>query len=231
MRILFAAMAAMSLLPSRAGAECKPTCSDIVPMQKELWGQEFLQARFKKYLDYDIIPSPEAAGESMVEAMQHDAAAALSRYEQSPAGGGQKGNAAPAAGTAPDCTIKLYLPNHKTVPYDDAAYRKTHKCWEAEFLLAHEQQHVADCKGGAKFDEYLGYAASDVRAYGVGVRRLRKLIADTAKSCNWRGSVNKDGSENVEKKNPVDKQPEPVVPTPADVDEIINALSSAGRHK
>ena len=62
------------------------------------------------------------------------------------------------------------------------------------------------------------YAASDVRAYGAGIRSLRHKIAETALRCGWAGS------SSINKKNPVDKNDEETVPTKKDVQEILNAL-------
>jgi hypothetical protein len=173
-----------------------------------------------------MAPDPDHPGqqamESMIDAMQRSAREALTAYMQSPAGGGQKGTAAPAAGTSADCKLVLYTPAGKQVPYDDATYRKTHSCWDADFTLAHENVHVADCKAGLDINgEYESYAASDVRAYGAGVRTLRKLIAETAARCGWKGSTKKT------KKNPVDLKDEDVVPTPSDVNELLDALKGA----
>jgi hypothetical protein len=212
--------------------QCAPKCAELPTMETELFNQEYLQARFKKYLTYDVVPVPgptpdpdhpgKMVQENMIEAMQRDAQEALNRFMESPAGGGQKGAAAPGAGTSSDCVIHLYKPGGKMIAYDDASYRKSHKCWDAEFLLSHERQHVVDCKAGLKInDDYEAYAASDVRAYGAGVKKLRELVAETAKRCGWKGSTKKD------KKNPVDQSDEPVVPTPADVNDILSALKTA----
>jgi hypothetical protein len=241
---LAAALAALAALaPGRAGAagpsdapQCKPQCSELDDMQKELFEQEFMQARFQKYLELDIVPNPQfvidpqtgkKVLETMIDAMQREAAEALSRYMGSPAGGGSSGTAAPAAGTTEECTIKV-IQNGKASPWDDKAYRKAHPCWDADYVLGHEQQHVADCKAGAKIHkDYRVYAASDVRAYGVGIRSLRKQIAATAKRCGWRGSVRDDGTEIITGKNPVDGQDQQVVPTPAEVKQIVDALKTA----
>jgi hypothetical protein len=246
--LLPAALAALAALaPERAlaagsgeASACAPACSELPAMQRELLAQEFLQERFQKYLGYAIVPTPEMSAdpehpgkqvlESMIQATQRDAAAALTRHQQSAAGGGQSGTAAPAAGTTSACEIVLILPGGKQVPYDDGRYRRTHACWDAEFLLAHERQHVADCKAGKKIlEDYHAFNESDVAAYGAGIRRLRELMAETAKRCHWQGSVNKT------KPNPVDKADEPVVPTAADVAEILDALKKAptpaGRRK
>lgn len=230
--------AVTALSPARAGAagppECVPACAELPAMQQQLFQQELLQARFKKYLDYDIVPSPQMVPdperpgkkvlETMIDAMQRDAAEALARHMASPAGGGTAGSAAAAAGTTDSCEIKL-IQGEKVSAFDEASYRKTHRCWDADFLIAHEQQHVADCKAGVKINaDYHSYAASDVRAYGVGVRALRRHIAGTARRCGWKGSTRPD------RKNPVDQRDQAVVPTPAEVQQLVDALKS-GRRK
>jgi hypothetical protein len=230
-----AILALAAALPSRAGAECTPGCDELPAMQKALFQQEFLQERFQKYVTYDIVPSPElvvnpATGqkelETMIDAMQREGAQALQRCMKSPAGGGVEGTAAAGAGTTARCTI-VVTENGKSVPLVEAKYRKTHRCWDADYTLDHERQHVADCEKGHKItEEYLTYAASDVRAYGVGIRVLRRHIAATARRCGWKGSARDDGTENATRKNPVDDQEQPVVPTPAQVQQIVDALKT-----
>lgn len=213
-------------------AECKPACAELPAMERELFNQEFLQDRFNRYMSYELVANPQMAPdpdhpgtqamESMIAALQREAAAALTRYMRSAAGGGQSGSAAPGAGTGADCKLYLYSPAGKQIPYNEDKFRQSHKCWDVEFTLAHEGQHVADCKAGKKInEEYESYIASDVRAYGAGVRALRKIIAATAARCGWKGSTR------ARKPNPVDREDQDVVPTPADVNEILGALKGA----
>src|SRR4051812_45370366 len=73
--------------PAAAAPGCVPPCSDLRDMESALLQQEFLQARFKKYASFDLVPSPELVPdpdhpgkkvvESMIEAMQRDAREAL----------------------------------------------------------------------------------------------------------------------------------------------------------
>lgn len=221
-----------AFVASVGAAECKPRCGELPAMERELFNQEFLQDRFSKYAKLDIVaspqnvPDPDNPGKTMVEtmimAMQREAAAALSAYMKSAAGGGQKGKAAPGAGTNEKCQKYTYLPNGKQIPFDEDLLRKKLACWDVDFTLAHENQHVADCQAGLQINsEYEAYAASDVRAYGAGIRALRSIIAETARRCGWEGSVNK------RKKNPVDNKDEDVVPTKADADKLGGALKSA----
>jgi hypothetical protein len=201
-------------------------------MERELFQQEFLQAQFQKYaVGMTIIPNPQRVSdpdhpgkmvdETMIEAMQREAADALTGESASKAGGGKKGKAAAAAGTQPDCSVVVILPGGKKVPYNEAQYLKSHACWDASFLIAHENQHVADCHvSKTMFDNYAEYAASDVRAYGVGVRKLRELIHETASRCGV------EGSSEDSKPNPVDKKPEQTIPTPDQVKSRLDALKA-----
>jgi hypothetical protein len=225
------AVIALAPSPARTAEEkCIPRCEELPAMERELFDQEYLQKRFQEYLEMNVVPNPEMVEdsdskggkrlESMIEAMARDAAQALTRDSQSPAGGGRKGQAAPGAGTSAECKLFVYVKG-KPKPLEEKKFRGERPCWDAEFVLTHEGQHVEDCKSGVKIlDVYELYAASDVRAYGAGIRKLRELIAQTAGSCGWKGSTNKT------KANPVDKKDEMVVPTPADVAEIVNALKT-----
>jgi hypothetical protein len=219
------------LAPATARSdECLPRCDELPAMERELFEQEFLQDRFKKYLDGDIIPEPqrrpntdkgEFVFESMVDAIARDAGEALTRHNASEAGGGRAGAARGAAGTDAACEVYV-LHGEKKTPYNDKVFRETHPCWETEFVLAHEAQHVSHCKKGLKIvEQHDLYSASDVVAYGAGIRKLRALIAETATRCGWKGSTRKT------KPNPVDRKEQMVVPTPADVKEILDALKNA----
>ena len=75
----------------------------ILPaMERELFNQEFLQDRFNRYMSYELVANPQMAPdpdhpgtqamESMIAALQREAAAALTRYMRSAAGGGVLGN-------------------------------------------------------------------------------------------------------------------------------------------
>jgi hypothetical protein len=224
MRTLLAAVATLAALaapPMASAEECLPKCTDLPAMEKELFDSEFLQALFKKYVDLDRIPKPTEPGESMIDAMQREARVGLDEFNGSPAGGGKKGASAPHAGTTEKCTLVLYVKG-KPTPYDDALYRRTHACWDADSLLVHELKHVAHCRAGLEIhSDFRLYAASDVQAYGAGARKLRALIAETAGRCGWKGSTRKT------KPNPVDKIDVMVVPTPAEVKEIVDALKNA----
>ena len=64
----------------------------------------------------------------------------------------------------------------------------------------------------------MDYAAFDVEAYGVGIKQLRKSIAELARKCGWAGSTNET------KKNPVRDQEVDVVPTLEEAKALAKAL-------
>jgi hypothetical protein len=169
-------------------------------------------------------------------------AACLKTVKQSQAGkpatGGGQASEVPAetdVGSSA-CKIKLNLPGGKKVDHNPA----NEKTWRDraggpckavnDFLLAHERAHQQVCKStwgaGKQLDYNKGdfFAADDSRAYGAGIKNLRKSISDLARSCGWEGS-----SAATRKSKDKETQDVPVVPTPERARELAKALASRSK--
>ena len=97
-------------------------------------------------------------------------------------------------------------------------YIESHYCKEiADYLLAHEAQHAADCKNKMDLSDWNNYAMSDAKAYLAGVRNLRSAVAKKAKDCGWEGSTNDT------KKGP-DDQPMDTMPTMKQAQSLAKSL-------
>ncbi|HVO31484.1 MAG TPA: hypothetical protein VMV18_12130 [bacterium] len=218
MKLLLPLMATASLLvPSLASAASCSDCKDLPRLEKELFEQEFLQQAFRQYANYEKNIPAKKGDETDVEALQRSVTADFNAWLHSPAGGGNRNAHGGAAwGTGRDCNLVIYLPGKnkdgspKTAPFDDAAQKKfrADNCDAiTDYLLAHEAVHQKSCKDALDiFDDPRIYAADDVRAYGAGIRSLRKYIRTLAESCGWEGSTSETKTDAAGNK-------EDVVPT------------------
>jgi hypothetical protein len=163
--------------------------------------------------------------------------AAFNAYLNSPAGGGGGVGYAELGTDYDSCKLVLYVKDakgknvidpktkkEKTMPFDEKAYRAKNCKAIADYLLAHEKQHVADCTAEKRdISAWQVYAAADVRAYGAGIASLRKTVAHLATDCGWEGSTR--ATKNDEQGNPVS-----VVPTLDQVKTLALTLKKGG-HK
>ena len=113
--------------------------------------------------------------------------AAFNAYLHSPAGGGGGSGQAELGTDFDNCKLVFYVKGkdgknvidpktkkEKTVPFNEDEYRSKNCKPIADYLLAHENQHVADCKSDPKdLSAWQNYAAYDVRAYAAGIKNLR----------------------------------------------------------
>lgn len=134
------------------------------------------------------------------------------------------------------CKIKLNMPDGRKLehsPENERAWRDRPGagCKAVnDFVLAHERAHQQVCKKAwaeghqADYDKGDFFAADDARAYGAGIKNLRKSIAALARSCGWEGST-------AETKKSKDKEPQDVavVPTPERAKELAGALARTTR--
>lgn len=219
----FAVLAFLLALTSSALA-APPTCDkckDLLKLERELFEQEWLQHEFHEYARYaKALPAGGAPGDSS-NAMVKQVTADFNAWLKSPAGGGGARDGAAELGTDwKDCKLVTYVGRGKTVPFDEKKYREKNCAPLADYLLAHENKHVEQCKAhkGTDLGYYANYAAFDTEAYGAGIRNLRTSIAALAKKCGW------EGSTRSMKKNPEDGEEQDVVPTKKEVDEIIKRV-------
>jgi hypothetical protein len=200
--------------PALAAPPCN-RCRDLPKLEKELFEQEWLQHEFHQYALGDKTPPAGDPGDT-AGAMRDQVLADFNAWMKSSAGGGKGGNGGPALATDwSDCK----LVKTKKVPFDEKKFREQNCKEVADFLIAHENKHVEQCKkykGSSRFDlsYYMDYAAMDTEAYGTGIRNLRTSIANLAKKCGW------EGSNHDTKKSPEDHQDEDVVPTKKQADEL-----------
>lgn len=197
--------------PALAAPPTCDKCKDLPRLERELFEQEWLQREFHEYARYGkALPAGGAPGDS-ADAMVRQVTSDFNAWLKSPAGGGGGRDGAAELGTDwKDCKLVMYVDRgKKTVPFDEKKYREKNCAPLADYLLAHENKHVEQCKAhkGADLSYYANYAAFDTEAYGTGIRNLRASIAALAKKCGW------EGSTRPTKKNPEDGKDEDVVPT------------------
>ncbi len=150
-----------------------------------------------------------------------------------PATGGGKKSEVPAE-TDPSssaCKIRLNMPDGTKLDLTAGNEKKWRDRAKSpckavnDFLLAHERSHQQVCKqswgGNTQTDYQKGdfFAADDARAYGAGIRQLRKSIAALAHQCGWEGSTAATRKSKDKEKQDVD-----VVPTPERARELATAL-------
>jgi hypothetical protein len=212
-------------------------CEDLPMLENQLFQQEFLQKRFEDYVVYKLPTLPKGYDGTAKDYMVEQIIAAFNAYLNSPAGGGGGVGSAELGTEYDSCKLVFYVkdakgknvidPNtkkQKTIPFDEKAYREKNCKAIADYLLAHENQHVADCKSEKRdISAWQVYAAADVRAYGAGIANLRKSIAKLASECGWQGSTRK--TKDDRQGNPVN-----VVPTPDQVKKLAQTLKKGG-HK
>jgi hypothetical protein len=219
MKLLVLGVALAFVSQAHAAPRCD-RCKDLPKLEKELFEQEYLQHEFREWALGNRRLRPNGDPKDTAGTMRDQVIESFNAWLKTPAGGGKGGNGRPELGTDwSNCTLVLYVTKTKTVPFDEKKYREQ-ECKEiADYLLAHENKHVEQCKKNqatAVLDVsyYMDYAAIDSEAYGAGIRDLRKTIAKLAKECGWQGSTNET------KKNPDDGLDEDVVPTKKEAAEL-----------
>jgi hypothetical protein len=223
--------------PKASGPPRCERCSDLPMLEGQFFQQEFLRKAFEEYVNWKLPSVPSGYEGTAKDFMVETITAAFSQYLNSPAGGGG-GTAAAELGTDFDtCTLVFYVKDAqgrnvidpktkkpKSIPFDENAYRAKNCKAIADYLLAHENQHVADCKSQKRdLSSWLVYATYDARAYAAGMRNLRKSIAQLATRCGWEGSTHST-------KKDAEGSDAPVIPTPEEVKTLAHALKTGG-HK
>lgn len=237
-----AALTASLLLTSPALAAGKSSgpprcdrCRDLPMLESQLFQQEFLRKAFQEYVDWKVPSVPSGYDGTGRDFMVETITAQFNAYLNSPAGGGGGRGAAELGTDFDNCKLVFYVKDakgknvidpktkkEKTIPFDEKAYRAKNCKAIADYLLTHENQHVADCKSQKRdISAWQVYAAYDVRAYAAGIANLRKSIAALASRCGWQGSTNKTKQDS--EGNEVD-----VVPTPDEVKKLAHALKKGG---
>lgn len=227
----------LSLLPAghaAAGSSCN-RCRDLPALERELFEQEWLQHEFHEYALGNKRPPPPAPDKSWSDSLAAQVLADFQSWLRSPAGAGGSKSAAPELGTNwKDCSLAGYRAvrkgkkvEYEEIPFEEKKYRKKHCPALADYLIAHEQKHVDQCKkyrDSTRVDlgNFMDYAAFDTEAYGAGIRNLRSSIAKLAKECGWQGSTQET------KQNPEDREQEDVVPTLKEARELAKSLRKAG---
>jgi len=243
---LVLAVVVVGLLAQPADAVAKkraPTCNrckDLPMLEAQLNQQQFLHDQFNDYLTYKVPTRPAnySGDGGSLDYMIATVLAAFNAYLNSPAGGGGGSGAAELGTDFDNCKLVLYVKGkdgknvidpktkkEKTIPFNESDYRSKNCKPIADYLLAHENQHVADCKSDHKdLSAWQNYAAYDVRAYAAGIASLRKSIAALAKECHWQGSNR--NTKRMEGDMEVD-----VVPTPDEIKNLANAVKKKGGRK
>jgi hypothetical protein len=214
-------------VPKWSGPPCD-SCEALPALEEQLFQQEFLKREFEKYGNKEKFPVPPdgytrvtktpqglVVSGTATEYMVEQITSSFQSYLDSPAGGGSEGVAQAELGTDTDtCGLVLYVkgPDGKNVkgkdgkpvtqPFDEKKYREQLNCDPiADFVLAHERQHISDCSGeslgavgaargaGIQPGDWSGFATYDARGYEAGIRNLRDAIAKLASECGWQGST------------------------------------------
>lgn len=238
------AVVGLLALPTEAAAKKRaPTCNrckDLPMLEQQLFQQEFLHDQFNDYVTHKVpTKPPDFKGDGTGrDYMIATVIKAFNDYLNSPAGGGSGVGQAELGTDFDNCKLVLYVKGkdgknvidpktkkEKTLPFDEKDYRQKNCKPIADYLLAHENQHVADCKSDPKdLSAWQNYAAYDVRAYAAGIKNLRSAIAQLAKECHWQGS-NKN-TKRMENDVEVD-----VVPTPDEMKQLAKAVKKKGGRK
>ena len=261
MRRLPLAVSAVSLLlaPAAFAQERACSCSDLPRLENQLFEQEFLQRESRKYDKtdplnegyYDAGSSTNfqnilsrcfdiyiSTGNTNCTAPQSNGEHGGSTHDQSTAQ-----NNAPAAGTdvfSASCGLIDVAHGGKPMTASDYRNRKDQgsDCKiDNDFVLAHEAQHQKVCRKewaaghGKDYQNPSFFAADDAKAYGAGIKMLRKEIAQLSKDCGWEGSTNENRPDKNSKQDPKHPPPDlPTVPTPDIAKQLANNLMK-GRGK
>jgi hypothetical protein len=217
--------------PAHALSQNCDQCADLPRLYRELLEQEFLRNKFNSWIREAYYPVS-------IEAMQASAAKALDTAANGnlygdlgrpqTVGGQGVASAAPAFGTdtsTKDCRLVEYVKDKdgKTTQRPVTPQQVRAKLCKplADYTLAHEGQHQKTCRAG-KLNTVEEFALDDRDAYQAGVAVLRAHIADLARKCSWRGSVNeRDKSVNERKPDGTD-----VVPTPKEIASLKDATKT-----
>jgi hypothetical protein len=214
----------LALPAAGAGKKKSPTCNrckDLPMLEQQLFQQEFLRDQFNEYVIRKVPTRPaDFQGDGTgLEYMRATIIAAFNAYLNSPAGGGGGSGQAELGTDFENCKLVFYVKGkdgknvidpktkkEKTVPFNEDQYRAKNCKPIADYLLAHENQHVADCKSDPKdLSAWQNYAAYDVAP----TRRDQNLRASPSwPSATGRGRTAAEGrgGEDVD-----------VVPTPDEV--------------
>lgn len=212
-------------------------CKKLPALEQELFEQEWLQHEFHEYALGNKTPPSPTGKQTSSDALAAQVLADFRSRKRSPAGGGRGRGGAPELGTGwENCSLVAYKAawvknpdtgkkelKYEETPFDEDKYRQKNCTELADYLIAHEQKHVDQCKKygpGSGFDinNWRDYSAWDTEAYGAGIRNLRKAIAKLASECGWQGSTSET------KKNPEDGEEMDVVPTLKEAKALAKAL-------
>jgi hypothetical protein len=211
-------------------------CQDLPMLEEQFFQQEFLRQAFNEYLVWKLPPIPKNKDTSATQAMVDQVTADFNAYLNSPAGGGGGVGGAELGTDNDSCKLVYYVKGpdgknvidpktkkEKTIPFDEKEYRTRNCAAISDYLLAHENQHVADCKNDHKdLSQWRNYAAADVRAYANGMRNLRKSIAKLASNCGWQGSTRKT-------KKDAQGEDAVVIPTMDEARKLATTLKKGGK--
>lgn len=232
--VLASLVIGLSTASSISAAPCG--CKKLPALEQELFEQEWLQREFHEYALGKKSPPMPSSEQTPSDALAAQVLSDFKAWESSPAGGRRGRGGAPELGTSwGNCSLVAYQAvwvkdekgkkklKYEEIPFDEDKYRKKNCSELADYLIAHEQAHVDQCKkypesSGFDINNWRDYSAFDVEAYGAGVKNLRKAIAELAKQCGWQGSTN------ATKTNPEDRQEVDVVPTMAEAKALARAL-------
>jgi len=190
--LLLAALAPIAVAALAADSASPPDCakcSDIPKIERELAQQKAARDAFREFT-YDAVGPRQTA--SSVQDLQAAHAALFSQMMSGGKKGKGKGRRVVAKAALEtdlnDCTIFEVLPNGKKVPLDEAKYKKK-LCLFADFLIAHEKDHVERCRYAHKvglaseFANPVNIAELEMKGYQAGIDLLEKQLAGLKSSC------------------------------------------------
>jgi hypothetical protein len=184
-----AAALILAATPAPGAKKKCPTCDDIPRMQRELREQEVARDAFREFT-YDF--KDNKVGMRRANSVKDLQAQHAALFKQMMGSGKSKGGgnvvAKPALGlVAPDCYLVEYVGN-KEVPLDEEAYREKN-CVFADYLIAHEKEHVKQCEYAkanglfADWEKSVNAAEREVKSYQVGIDLLEAQIAKLKSEC------------------------------------------------
>lgn len=191
-RLLLASLAPLAAAAIAADTASPPDCakcSDIAKIERELAQQKAARDAFREFT-YDAVGPRQTA--SSVEGLQAAHAALFSQMMSGGKKGKGKGRRVVAKAALEtdlnDCTIFEVLPNGKKVPLDEAKYKKK-LCLFADFLIAHEKDHVRRCQYAhsqglaSEFANPINIAELEMKGYQAGIDLLESQLAGLKSRC------------------------------------------------
>jgi hypothetical protein len=179
----------LAATPAPGAKEKCPSCDDLPRMQRELREQQVARDAFREFTyDYQDRQTGMRRASSVKDLQAQHAAL----FRQKMSGGKSKGGggvvAKPALGlVAPDCYLVEYQ-GDKEVPLDEKAYKEKN-CLFADYLIAHEKEHVKQCEFAkanglfADWENSVNAAEREVKAYQAGIDLLEDQIAKVKAGC------------------------------------------------